>query len=94
MYDPKQRPVVILVSVQDLDEYAATKRALKGANAEHYSVRDHGRDGREHQKRKQKQQREQQQRRQAISDDDDDGGNGLGCPMGSGSAGGKGNGES
>ncbi|CAN0364552.1 unnamed protein product [Ectocarpus sp. 12 AP-2014] len=49
----------VTVSPKDLDEFAAFKRALKGSNDQHYSVVDHGEQGRR--REKELKQQEQQQ---------------------------------
>lgn len=58
---------------QDVDAFAAFKRKLKGSNAEHYSVRDHGEAGRrrgeeleEEEKQERRQELEQQGQQQRV----------------------------
>lgn len=41
--------------LQDLDALTTLKRAMKGSNAEHYSVRDHGKEGRRREREQQRQ---------------------------------------
>ena len=49
---------------QDVDAFAAFKRKLKGSNAEHYSVRDHGEAGRR--RGEELEQEEEQERQQEL----------------------------
>ncbi|CAM9193141.1 unnamed protein product [Ectocarpus sp. 4 AP-2014] len=51
----------VTVSAKDLDAFATFKRALKGSNDQHYSVVDHGEQGRRREKELKQQQQQQQQ---------------------------------
>ncbi|CAB1099278.1 unnamed protein product [Ectocarpus sp. CCAP 1310/34] len=51
----------VTISAKDLDAFAAFKHALKGSNDQHYSVVDHGEQGRRREKELKQQQQQQQQ---------------------------------